>query len=839
MQNNNSQERLERRIRKGILPFRVPEQNKKITGRRIETNEFMFTNGGESFNSNKFPVLVTLNKSRSRKGSEGHKDNKYDKESFSYKKNGRSTHIEVERSYSTRMERAKIKILNDEPQYSFKNTMDRSNKKETDKSRSSVLKNLKFIATKKDKVVKFDKSVQADETHLDKLKAKILKKLKNERVEKKNHKRVISDTRTKKINVKEDNHHKYKDESVIKAERDTKTTKKGSVTKNQKVSSQDISKRTRIRNQIALNVKVNFIKKEAPVKEKIKISHAIDEDPVKEVKKCRIEINENHTKSKAYIKNAKSKQIVSDLKNKNLHSKNNTVCDSTLRKMDLSKDMEKNHINIQDNEKKLKKFNSTSKLMRKSFKFKRNTEKSFDFNSVFKILIKELYSNEKNLKDNINCEIDEKVFTDLELLLNTRKKALTATFKQMSSKLDSENNKQDLMKWYYQEILFIQQIKLCLKLKRRTSVNKTKTDQISNLRANLSNLKAKKISSHIDLSFSNDLLVRRRSSHLISDPDVVNIKAEYLGHTKKNINRSEIDIPICISLKSEVSVNEKSSSFFLTKATEQISLFNSLCDNVIIDMVNDEVKTVLADILSAITVHRNTVINQKRINTTIEGLVNDVKDLFNFVIGNFSDAIIISLNKPYGYNNANLLELLNSKEDAELSLYSEYTNRPVITVDIKAAIQARSPSTKSYITIYKNLLLDCLNEALCTWRPFVYKYEPFPWQLVTGNTSRSLIETKDLQAVADLTLIKIKEWGMLVCGYLNDKEDSYMGAMPIADMGVLESVKEDRLMKYINWEVYENEDRWISYDLEFLESAIVVENKIWDDLLNDLVNNFL
>ena len=842
MQNSTSQGKLERRIRKGLLPFRSPELDKKITGRRIETNEFMCTNGGESFNSNKFPIVVTVNKKRPRRNSDNKNDDKFSKENFSCRQKGNSTHIEVERSYSTRIERAKIKILNGhESKEGFKDNLNKSNKRDRPKSKSCVMKNLKSTVNNTGKTVKMDKSVQADDLQFNKIKTKILKKIKAGSIQPKDNKKIKDEKLNKhRITVNNDKN-QLKKKNVNKANCEDKPAKKECHVEKQKAKNKNFLKKKQATQQVISNNKTNLTHNNEKANEKPRDSITEHKKTQKETKKCRIENNKISGKTK--VQKNKSLSNTNSLFNK---AKKNVVKkelapDSTLKKsgfVKIKKNSGKSDLN--DSQPKINQVIDSNKGIKHVLKIqdKRN---SIDFNSVFKLLIKELYSAEKKLDNNNEPKIDKKVFNELEQLLKTRKKALKATFKQMNLQINSENSKKELMKWYYQEILFIQQINLCLKLKDRVT-NNTITEVSPQCKPKTlnSNLKNKKISSKVDLSFnSNDLLARRRSSNLISDPDVTNLKAEYLGPIKKKISKSDLEQPICFSMATDLSIIENTPGFFLAEGGDQMLIYNKLCDNVVDDMIGVEIEVVLSNIMNAVSMYQKNTRNREHAGNTIETLVLDTRELIEFIINQFSESIVSSLNRPYGYYNIELMQLLNTNTEVDLSLYAEYSRQPIITKDMQETVLKTIIHPNQYIKIYKKLLLDCLNEALCTWRPFVYKYEPFPWQIVSGNSSKNLIESKDLSAVGDLTLIKIKEWSMLVCGYLNDKEDSYMGAAPIADYETLEAIKEDRLVKYINWEIYENEDRWTCYDLEYLETMVNLEQEIWNELVIDLAQNFL
>lgn len=843
MQNNSSSDHLQRRMRKGLLPYRMPEINKRITGRRIETNEFMFANGSESFNSNIFPVVVVMNKINSNKRTERSNSNRRQKNSVSYIKKGLDTHAEVEKIYSTRIERAKIHILNEGiSNVGFKTVINRSIKQKKQKSQNCVLKNLKTALSKREDIIKVDKSVQANEAELNKLKDKILKNLKVQEKTKIKHKKVVSDVKLINFKITEEKAIEHNNININKINDNKKLVKSNSVLE-KKTLIQDRDKKSRLINQITINVADSCRKKKKINNKNCKSKNKMRIEPHIKQKKCRIDKSTDCERVKNHTKKMNSQSFILDSKLKKSMTNNEVVCSNTIKRTPIfiSKEKQRIFVNVNDTyNNKVKMSENFPMSVRDTFNHRAYNNETVDYNYVFRMLVKELYLKKRVVKNKNDQIMDDKILTDLKILLTTRKKALTATFKQMNFQLNSDEQKKDLTKWYYQEMLFIQQVEHCLKL-TQNSIEVKKDENICSekIRVRSSNLRPKKISSHIDLSFNNNSMTRRRSSHLISDPDVVNIKSECVSSIKKNSYANDYEHNICFSIKTETSVNDKTSGFFSIDSKNQLVLFNNVCDRVIGDLIEDQINIVLDDIISAVTQHNYDIVNYKRLNNTVEGLVCDMQELIAYIISHFTNSLIYGLNKPYSYRNTELLELMHLSTDIDISLYAEYINRPVITDRMQDEILNTSKASEPYIVFYKRLLIDSLNEALCTWRPFVYKFEPFPWQITTGNVSKSLIDQNDLPVLADLTLVKIKEWCMLVCGYLNEKEDSYMGAIPISDTKIVEHIKEDRLVKYINWEIFENEDKWVYYDLEQIETIYMVEKAIWNELLEDIIIYFI
>ena len=437
---------------------------------------------------------------------------------------------------------------------------------------------------------------------------------------------------------------------------------------------------------------------------------------------------------------------------------------------------------------------------------------------------------------------------ELEHILNARKINLELKYKADLLKTKNQKEIKRIQESYNEELLFINQIEESLKKPEKKSVIKENQNS-SKLSGNNSFLLTKKTSKTIDLSFNDERSFKRRGSSVISDPDVINLKKDYMIPMIKSINEISINVN-----KSYCLFNQKNSvdkTILRIEKMKFIGKVDSFCDEIFNKIILKYCKSYIKKKNNLNRIFKrneeNNIEKEKRKKTeenkelqlaiTIPTFERTANNILTTLLDRFDKQLLEQLNKSYGISNEQILERLLNRFPIDFSLYHEYTTNPIIKRTDFDSLISLSNKTKPFITAYNSFIYDCVNEALCSWRPFVHHYKPFPWQICATGIYQISIKPKDLRGVMAITQKKLKEWSMLLCGYYNDKEDSCLGDLGICGEEMLEGVRQDRLTKFINWEIIDSDDRWSRYDLEQLECSLDVSEEIWEYLIDDLVND--
>ena len=161
---------------------------------------------------------------------------------------------------------------------------------------------------------------------------------------------------------------------------------------------------------------------------------------------------------------------------------------------------------------------------------------------------------------------------------------------------------------------------------------------------------------------------------------------------------------------------------------------------------------------------------------------------------------------------------------------------------------------------------DSLNEALCSWRPFAIKGKPLPAYSHFSRLNKINIQPSEIQYIFSVTISKLIDSSYLSCGILPEREeiiqqrwtpetlevnskkilevifsnvnpDPQLNHMSSSD--ILSKLREEKLLRFLNWDIYETDDKWLFYDYEILETQINIQNLVFDYLLEDLAKELL
>ena len=203
--------------------------------------------------------------------------------------------------------------------------------------------------------------------------------------------------------------------------------------------------------------------------------------------------------------------------------------------------------------------------------------------------------------------------------------------------------------------------------------------------------------------------------------------------------------------------------------------------------------------------------------------------IFQFLLKNYKSHILKKINKNYGIPKLSQLSFINTNQGLTDDLYTEYNLRPILQKNaiFNYIIKHNKKKLSFYHKLHNKLIWDSINEALCTWKPYAPKGEIFNWQTRFGNCYITSIKKDEISSVFDVTLNKILEWASLKCGVFEEEESLF-----------LENQREDNLVKFLCWEVYESDEKWQVFEKEEIGVVLGLDDIIFDSLLEDLIKDF-
>lgn len=170
-----------------------------------------------------------------------------------------------------------------------------------------------------------------------------------------------------------------------------------------------------------------------------------------------------------------------------------------------------------------------------------------------------------------------------------------------------------------------------------------------------------------------------------------------------------------------------------------------------------------------------------------------------------------------------------------------------------------------YTFLAEKMLFDSLNEALCSWRPFATKGRPLPGLSHFGRLNKVRIQPEEIPYIFSVTVSKQMESAALLCGVLGEREallhqrwsfstlappqrrllecllasDENSNGNLLSAAELLNKLREEKLVKFLNWGIFETDEKWLFYDYETLETQLHLNDLVVQALFEDLVVDFL
>lgn len=80
------------------------------------------------------------------------------------------------------------------------------------------------------------------------------------------------------------------------------------------------------------------------------------------------------------------------------------------------------------------------------------------------------------------------------------------------------------------------------------------------------------------------------------------------------------------------------------------------------------------------------------------------------------------------------------------------------------------------------------------------------------------------------------EWSTYMCGFIENKDESFMKIPFLLDEEILNQIKEDRMYKLLQNDVREYEQKLQTNDDEFYEVGLEISNMIFEYLVDDVIS---
>lgn len=135
------------------------------------------------------------------------------------------------------------------------------------------------------------------------------------------------------------------------------------------------------------------------------------------------------------------------------------------------------------------------------------------------------------------------------------------------------------------------------------------------------------------------------------------------------------------------------------------------------------------------------------------------------------------------------------------------------------------------------MIFDSLNELLDTKRIFGIQGEVYPNKFLWRQ--KKIIEEFFLGDIISNANEEILDWSTYMCGFISDKEDSFLQLLANLDEDVVRQIKEDRLVKLVGCELRNFDRKMFLVEEEVYEIVYEVAERVFEELVADLVNNFL
>ncbi|CAK81208.1 unnamed protein product (macronuclear) [Paramecium tetraurelia] len=278
-----------------------------------------------------------------------------------------------------------------------------------------------------------------------------------------------------------------------------------------------------------------------------------------------------------------------------------------------------------------------------------------------------------------------------------------------------------------------------------------------------------------------------------------------------------------------------------------ILIANSIIGNEIQDMY-EELKLYNKDITTLIKFQQS-----KGIKTNIQQVKVYLAKLESFLLqSDRKVALIQRINTPLGPTPKEILKFFHyydEEDDYQSSEHDDQSNQPILQTEQYAQLENQLMEEEQISSddgfllelehIHNKVLYDALNEALDYFRPFGLNGYPLPWikqplELIQRNK-----KSETLQEIFQGAIKQVTDWASFLVGLIIDKPDSPFPKILMLDQEYLNQIKEERMIRMLNQEIYQNEERWLIYDEEQSEILVEISQMVQDQLMDECLKELI
>jgi len=233
------------------------------------------------------------------------------------------------------------------------------------------------------------------------------------------------------------------------------------------------------------------------------------------------------------------------------------------------------------------------------------------------------------------------------------------------------------------------------------------------------------------------------------------------------------------------------------------------------------------------------------IKTSLDQIQLYLNGLCTVIKGPYKQDFLRNINTPLGQttteklSNMHAYDYIQSESSIEISTGFQ---QAILDVNLYLQIenQISENEEKNDVAaqlehIHNKMLFDSFNETLDSFRPYGLKGQPYPWKSNIKVAAPKPITEENMDKILEKAKEKVIEWSSSMCGFFGDKEDQLLDKTSTINEEFLAQLREERLARMLASDVFEMEERWITYDDEEAEVQVELADLIFDKLVTETV----
>ncbi|KAM3133062.1 hypothetical protein pb186bvf_014779 [Paramecium bursaria] len=131
------------------------------------------------------------------------------------------------------------------------------------------------------------------------------------------------------------------------------------------------------------------------------------------------------------------------------------------------------------------------------------------------------------------------------------------------------------------------------------------------------------------------------------------------------------------------------------------------------------------------------------------------------------------------------------------------------------------------------MVYEAFNEAINYVRPYGIRGQPYPWKFNPLKVYCNRTTVENIERAMGFAIAKMLKWGAFLCGFIPEKIETPQGELIVIEDDYLNQIKEDRLQQMLEYEIQDNEEKWVTYDEEQAEVAVELADIVFEMMLDE------